>query len=511
MADDPNDSGLEGRPLTSGEIAIARPIFGDSIDYTDVLVFEGKESDIAAASAIGSNIFFPTETYFDDYSGAGVLRSEAATFLHEMTHVWQDQNGVDIEASQIEALQKTSGDYLAIYDYTLRPGAEFLDYNIEQQARIVQDYYLLDQGLPPRSEFPAPLATPTAEDYLDILRFDEPAEEAPENIARPPEPTIRPINEDGSPIDGGQVAPPVEPTIRPINEDGSPIDAEQPAPPANPEPTIRPINEDGSPIEPAPAQTGPSLSAPEPTVTPVLEPAEEAPSEPSLDTGPSEPGPTLGELTGSDGPPNGDDGIPVEDDEPAFDDRSADEIAEEMEAALRGETTDQDDDSETDDGAGAPEDEEEPETGGSSETPNPIDDPSPGNGDISVLVNRNAPAVNPGSGDFDLAGVDGDIFDLLDRNAPAVNPGSGDFDMPIVVGDLSDLLDRNAPAVNPGLGDFDVAGVGGDLSDLLDRNGPRQTFEVADTDLASSTVGDRLLSDLDLGASFDDFAAFDIV
>jgi type VI secretion system secreted protein VgrG len=133
MADGTNDSGLNGRVLTTGEIALARSIFGDSIDYTEVRIFEGLTSDGAAASAIGSNIFFPTETFLNDYSDlSDALRGEAGVFLHEMTHVWQDQNGVDITASQIEAVEQVGGDYTAIYDYRLEQGKEFSDYNIEQ-------------------------------------------------------------------------------------------------------------------------------------------------------------------------------------------------------------------------------------------------------------------------------------------------------------------------------------------------------------------------------------------
>jgi hypothetical protein len=134
-----------------------------------------------------------------------------------------------------------------------------------------------------------------------------------------------------------------------------------------------------------------------------------------------------------------------------------------------------------------------------------VGDPVPGNGDFTILVNRNGPAVNPGSGDFDMPVVSGDIADLFGRSAPATNPGSGDFDMPVVGGSISQLLTRNAPLVNPGLVDFDMP-TGGDLSDLFDRNGPRQTIE---TDLAASAVGDDLL--FDLGSSIEDFSGFEVV
>ena len=67
-------------------------------------------------------------------------------FIHEMTHVWQHQHGVNVllVGAYQQAKQFLVGDQ---YDYHLAPGKMFKDFNIEQQGDIIRDYYwALDLG-----------------------------------------------------------------------------------------------------------------------------------------------------------------------------------------------------------------------------------------------------------------------------------------------------------------------------------------------------------------------------
>lgn len=516
MADDSEDTGVGGRPLTLEEIADARSIFGNTIDYGAVRIIKDNNEIFSfddRGAAFDTDIFIPDSRYHEDFSEA--IMQDRSLLIHELTHVYQAQNGIDINASMAQMRAENNGNYDAGYAYDLGSGKTFFDFNIEQQAMIAQ--HAFEQASPQKGDLSpafrdvlpfedfggerpiAPVPTPSQEEIdaafdAPLIASTQPDPLLVDILLGVPEdtdgPTVRPINEDGSPVDAGAPTPPAEPQVRPINEDGPPVDAgaQQVA-----EPQIRPINDDGSPVEPV-AQTG-AVAPRGPQA-----PAQGAPS------GQDDDGPTLGELTGGDGPPNGDDGIPIdEEDEPQFDNRSEEEIGAELEAVLRGEDPDQDDDSDADDDV--PED-EEPEAGGDgSERPNEVDDPNPGSGDASVLANRNGPATNPGPGGIDVFNFDGEIFDLFDRNVPATNPGSGDFDMPVVTGSVSDLFDRNDFVINTGNGDFDMPVVQGDIGDLLGGNGPRETPGVDDTELAASThIGSDLNFDIEL-----DNLAFDLV
>lgn len=128
------------RPLTKGEIAMSKDVFGDDIDYSVPRVFRRTYAPVGqrrgVAVAPNGNIYFHPSDYVEDFSAQGV--SGRAWFMHEMTHVWQHQQGVSV------ALR---GIFNRRYEYLpLQPGKAFRRYGIEQQGDIVRDYYLLRQG-----------------------------------------------------------------------------------------------------------------------------------------------------------------------------------------------------------------------------------------------------------------------------------------------------------------------------------------------------------------------------
>jgi len=143
------------RPLTPGEIALARSIFGDAIDYPKVLLIKGKWWPFQprnAAMAPNGNIYFHPAAggWSEDFAREPLSRQ--GFFIHEMTHVWQAQKGGRL--------------YLPLmrhpfcrYRYELKPGKSFSRYGIEQQAEIVRHLFLAQRGVdvrksPPRSLLP---------------------------------------------------------------------------------------------------------------------------------------------------------------------------------------------------------------------------------------------------------------------------------------------------------------------------------------------------------------------
>ncbi|MGD9583590.1 MAG: RHS repeat-associated core domain-containing protein [Lysobacterales bacterium] len=128
------------RSLTEGEIAMSKDIFGDDIDYSVPRVFRRTYAPVGQREGVAvtpnGNIYFHPSDYVDDFSAQGI--SGRAWFIHEMTHVWQHQQGINV------ALR---GIFSRRYDYLpLKSGKAFRSYGIEQQGDIVRDYYLLRQG-----------------------------------------------------------------------------------------------------------------------------------------------------------------------------------------------------------------------------------------------------------------------------------------------------------------------------------------------------------------------------
>jgi hypothetical protein len=135
---------MKCRHLTAGEIEIARSIFGSSIDYAKVRLFEGKwwpfHPRRAAMAPMGDIWFHPDGGgWSEDFSKEPLHRH--GFFIHELTHVWQTQKGGRF--------------YLPLmrhpfcrYAYELQPGRPFRLYGIEQQAEIVRQRFLADRGFP---------------------------------------------------------------------------------------------------------------------------------------------------------------------------------------------------------------------------------------------------------------------------------------------------------------------------------------------------------------------------
>jgi type VI secretion system secreted protein VgrG len=85
------------RRLTRGEIAMARTVFGDGIEYGKVtihrhgyrLFFGSHEND--AAATLCDDIYMPSPDFKYDYSRES--DADKHFFIHQMTHVWQYQMG----------------------------------------------------------------------------------------------------------------------------------------------------------------------------------------------------------------------------------------------------------------------------------------------------------------------------------------------------------------------------------------------------------------------------------
>lgn len=137
------------RHLTSGEIDLARPVFGDGIDYAKVRIANRQINKMAPQNGgccFKNCINISGNIYLADYSKAAP--PQQSFFIHEITHIWQYQtNAMALAGKFLKDVLRHGFNYMAkAYDYELDATKTFNQYGPEQQASMVQDYFLLKNG-----------------------------------------------------------------------------------------------------------------------------------------------------------------------------------------------------------------------------------------------------------------------------------------------------------------------------------------------------------------------------
>jgi hypothetical protein len=131
---------LSLRRLTAGERALAAEWFGAGLDPLRVRILALPVWSRAFVAGPGL-IVWPRVSARLDFTAADTPLRTQAVFVHELTHVWQAQNGVSLLLSKIKA-----GDSDASYAYDLSGQPEFSRLNIEQQAMVVEHAFLASRG-----------------------------------------------------------------------------------------------------------------------------------------------------------------------------------------------------------------------------------------------------------------------------------------------------------------------------------------------------------------------------
>lgn len=126
------------RRLTDAEQRLAHEVFGVGLDSARVRLVALPAWDRAFVAG-PSLMIWPATAAVDDF-GQAPLPAQA-TFVHELTHVWQAQNGVRLLVAKLRA-----GDSTASYAYDLANQTDFARLNIEQQAMVVEHAFTLSRG-----------------------------------------------------------------------------------------------------------------------------------------------------------------------------------------------------------------------------------------------------------------------------------------------------------------------------------------------------------------------------
>lgn len=136
---------IKSRSLTPAEVELVRSIFGDALDCSVVRLVRGKwwpfQPRRSAMAPMGHIYFHPDGGGWSEDFSKEPLHSQAF-FMHEMTHVWQAQDGGRFYLP-------LSRHPFCHYRYQLVPGRPFRRYGLEQQAEIVRHAFLLSNGARP--------------------------------------------------------------------------------------------------------------------------------------------------------------------------------------------------------------------------------------------------------------------------------------------------------------------------------------------------------------------------
>lgn len=146
---------MASRLLKKSEIEFAQQVFEDQLPYNNIHLAsyylpgnDGVAVTLASVSSIipvgtlrNYIIYFGPEVFKDGADRAGI----GDTFIHELTHVWQGFHStlgweymINSMIAQGHAIL-TKGNRNHAYDY--KPGKGWKEYNVEQQALLVQDWF----------------------------------------------------------------------------------------------------------------------------------------------------------------------------------------------------------------------------------------------------------------------------------------------------------------------------------------------------------------------------------
>ena len=132
------------RRLTEKEIACARQVFGEAIDYQRVKIYRGIPllPYLKVAVAPNGHIYFPRDLCPPDFTEAEPHFQ--VWLIHELTHVWQSQQGFRPWLGGL--LLALRGGYYRkrCYHYPAVAEGHLPDFgalNMEQQAEVVAHYF----------------------------------------------------------------------------------------------------------------------------------------------------------------------------------------------------------------------------------------------------------------------------------------------------------------------------------------------------------------------------------
>ena len=132
------------RGITTGEYLLIKDVFKETVRYDAIRCDQNKANIGGKGNSLtpAGVIYFSTLWYCKDFSQAPD-GFQKWLFVHEMMHVWQWGHNVYPVWQALGLVIAHGGIYEAAYPYDLVPGKSLTEYNMEQQASIIADYWAL--------------------------------------------------------------------------------------------------------------------------------------------------------------------------------------------------------------------------------------------------------------------------------------------------------------------------------------------------------------------------------
>lgn len=122
---------LKQRPLTAAEKAMAFSVFGTALNVDNIQIIAHRLILKNYAISPNGHVYFHPQNWCEDFAKCSLFKQ--SWLIHELTHVWQIQQGMAVVRKAL---------FNRRYHYILEQGKSFFHYGIEQQAQMVQDYFL---------------------------------------------------------------------------------------------------------------------------------------------------------------------------------------------------------------------------------------------------------------------------------------------------------------------------------------------------------------------------------
>lgn len=122
---------IKTRYLTFGEKELARSVFAHDLDLAEIKIVAHRLVLKHYAISPNGNVYFNLQDWSEDFSQQSLAKQ--SWLIHELVYVWQIQQGFAVVRKEIFDRQ---------YHYVFEQGKQFLNYGIEQQAQMVQDYFI---------------------------------------------------------------------------------------------------------------------------------------------------------------------------------------------------------------------------------------------------------------------------------------------------------------------------------------------------------------------------------
>jgi hypothetical protein len=160
------------RSITTGERTLLRSIFEETLPYESLEVsvnelnLGGEDNSITP----GNLPMFSDKIWCADFTDTTtVSKADRGTFVHELTHVWQYYHGIT-KLSAIWLAVRHLGDYQLAYPYDLSAYDDLVDFNIEQQAAIIEDWWRVTVGMLPINNIGVDKSLSSYNRYVDQVR-----------------------------------------------------------------------------------------------------------------------------------------------------------------------------------------------------------------------------------------------------------------------------------------------------------------------------------------------------